>query len=177
MMIQQDVKGSKFKATLNQDNASDTMVTFIKFWPSVMYPVQNMTSHGAYFEAVPSVKSSGSESAKVEKVWQLFEKVDMRAADGHGWILVYLTKNCFNQGRRRQMKGGIFKYVLIKNVRQLFAKVHFNCLEDAFINVEEVLSYKGNREYQYNRGQQRPKESFIGLSQDVAGMYNIAIYI
>eukprot|EP00957_Ditylum_brightwellii_P093204 7096894-Ditylum_brightwellii.AAC.1 len=108
-MIQQDVEGSKIRATLNQDNAQDTIVTFIKYWTSVLYPVQKMTSHGAYFEAVPPVKSSGSKSAKsiliwslfcmltrVEKVWQLLEKVDMRTSDWHGWVLVYLAKNYFN---------------------------------------------------------------------------------
>eukprot|EP00957_Ditylum_brightwellii_P175153 13335041-Ditylum_brightwellii.AAC.1 len=65
MMIQQDVEGSKIKATLNQDNALDTIATSIKYWPSVLYLVQRMTNHGAYFEAVPPVKLSGSESAKI----------------------------------------------------------------------------------------------------------------
>eukprot|EP00957_Ditylum_brightwellii_P083235 6328361-Ditylum_brightwellii.AAC.1 len=62
MMVQQDVEDSKIKETLNQDNAPDTCVTFFKYWPSVLYPVQRMTGHGAYFEAVLPVKLSGSES-------------------------------------------------------------------------------------------------------------------
>eukprot|EP00957_Ditylum_brightwellii_P210063 15364530-Ditylum_brightwellii.AAC.1 len=49
---QNDAEDSNIKATLNQDNAPGTSVTFFKSWPSVLYPVQRMTSRGVYLEAV-----------------------------------------------------------------------------------------------------------------------------
>ena len=44
----------------------------------------------------------------IESLWKLVEKVEMRTSRWDVWILTFPTKQCFDQGNRRQDKKYVF---------------------------------------------------------------------
>ena len=46
--------------------------------------------------------------SRMESLWQLVEKVEMRTSRWDVWMLNFLTKQCFDQGNRRQDKNDVF---------------------------------------------------------------------
>ena len=46
--------------------------------------------------------------SRIESLWQLVEKVEMRTSRWNGWMLNFLTKQFFDQGNRCQDKSDVF---------------------------------------------------------------------
>ena len=113
-----------------------------------------MTTYGIIFPQTPPLKHSDIDTSllwtvsnllcRVEKLWMIVEKVDLFTSKWHGWMLVFLTKNCFNQGNHRQVKNDPFKYKFISETSRFLEKIRLRHIEDFFIDFESVKLYNSN---------------------------------
>ena len=85
-----------------------------------------MTEHGVMFPKVPLLYSSDSNSAmiwaiaalmcRVEAIWKNVCAVELFTSKWHGWMLVYLTRFCFNRGSACQAPNDPFKFTYISTL-------------------------------------------------------------
>ena len=60
---------------------------------------------------------------RVEPLWKIICKVPLYTSEWYGWMLAYVSKNCFNYGERRQGRHDSFKFVYINKLERLLEKV------------------------------------------------------
>ena len=102
------------------------------YWPPSLYPCQKMTKWGAYIPVCPTVRSRTRDSRHVwivmhvilgiEDVYMNIRKGELRKSDWKGWLLVYLTKNCYTNNMKRQGRGDVFKWRYINTVDDIISK-------------------------------------------------------
>ena len=109
MIMPREMSDRTTKALVDdREGSPDFVVSFSKLWSASLYPCQNMTSHGVIFPKVPRFYSKDTNTQKnwivsgllsrVESLWQVIEKVDLKKSQWYGLLMVYLTKQCFDCG-------------------------------------------------------------------------------
>ena len=102
---------------------------FIKLWSAALYSCQNMTSHGVILLKVTNLYSSKSNSqliwticgfiSRVQLLWKLVEKVNLRTSLWHGWFMIHLTKDYVCNRSHHQSQTDLFKYKFFLAVEKL----------------------------------------------------------
>ena len=92
-----------------------------------------MTNHGVIFTNPPIFDKCGNTRmiwtlsvilVRVEALWKEVGLTNpLRTSDWQGWLLVYLTFQCFNEGQRRQHKNDVFKLEYVSKYESLIEKV------------------------------------------------------
>ena len=152
-MVMQRETRSRMRKVLIDDNETERVHTqsFPKVWSAALYPCQNMTSHGVICPKVPNLYSSKTNTqlswticgliSRVELLWKLVEKVDLKTSLWHGWFMVYLNKHCFDKGGRRQGQKDPFKYQFVSPVEKINGKLNRPTLISAFEEISHVQVY------------------------------------
>ena len=124
------------------DNLHDINVKYKKYWPSILYPCQNLLSHGVRFVAVPRLGNADVPTIKCDLAWKLsalllstqalwtaVESTSLYKSKWHGWFLNYLSKHCFKRSNSRTHRGEVFKLVEINTIeRYINNKLSVNSL-------------------------------------------------
>lgn len=155
------------KALLDHRNTNPVRLSFNKYWSECLYPCQTMTLHGVIFPKLPKFANNNIDTrliwtvatllSRVEALWQIVTKVDMKTSQWHGWMLVYLTKHCFNEGGRRQSRVDPFKLSFINTIVRLHEKTQQADLRSYFHDLNGVL--------------------FVDFSTDDDGKFNLVLHI
>ena len=127
--MQRDIEAPQVEAIMDHRESQPIRLRFVKYWSLTLYPCQPMNSHGVIFSKVPSFKSKDTDTrvvwtvavlmCRVETLWQIISRVELHTSRWHGWMLVYLTKQCFNNVSKRQKKNDPYKYQYISTVTRL----------------------------------------------------------
>ena len=132
MVLQKEATDRKTKATIDNCESRPVDVYFTTFWSSSLNPCQTTNSHGVTFGKVPNFTNNidtyilwtmATLIFWVEPLWKIICEVPLYTSEWYGWMLVYLSKNCFNYGERRQTKKDPFKFIYINSVERLLEKV------------------------------------------------------
>ena len=111
MDLQKETINRKTKAMVDNCETLPIERHFNAYWSLSLYPCQTANSHGVKFAKVPSFSNNvdtciiwivASLLLQVEQLWRIICNVPLYTSEWYGWMLVYLTKNCFNYGERRQ---------------------------------------------------------------------------
>ena len=119
-----DIFGIVDNTTNEHDHPIEYTRKFKRIWPSFLYPCQKMDSYGCRMYSTPVFKISGSKMLWVvstlllntEPLWRAICSIQMRTSAWHGYLLVYLTKECIPQIHRRTV--GIFPKLSIKELSE-----------------------------------------------------------
>ena len=88
--------------------------------------------------------------SRVEPLWEIVCNVPLSTSEWHGWLLVYLTRNCFNLAcQNRQGKNDPFRYKYISTVEKILQKVVWSTMLDlkAYLNgFSDVMYYAFDRD-------------------------------
>ena len=156
MIMQREMSDRTTKALVDdREGARPVNVSFSKLWSASLYPCQNMTTHRVIFPKVPNFKSTNTNTqliwtisgliSRVESLWQVIDKVELKTSQWYGWLMVYLTKQCFDRGGRRQNGKDPFKYKFISTVEKITEKINeINSelnLASAFEEINSVRYY------------------------------------
>ena len=99
-----------------------------------------MTHHGVIMNQMPIFTSDSVYTGltwivaalltRVEPLWhEIATNIEFHTSQWHGWMLVYLTKHCFNEGKHRQSKHDPFKLLYMNTIDRFVEKVLFQeCL-------------------------------------------------
>ena len=147
--LQNETACRTIKALLNHRETIPVRLTFNKYWRECIYPCQNMTSHGVTFPKLPKFVNYSIDTrliwtvaallSRVEALWQVITKVEMKTSQWHGWMLVYLTKHCFNEGMRRQCRADPFKLKFIDTIDRLYEKIRQVDLRSYFDDLDDIF--------------------------------------
>ena len=152
-----------------EENEPSYHRTFKKCWPSFIYPCQTMTSYGARFPMIPSIRTRNSDGvstvesmtlwtvlgllSRVEKLWALATTYCTRTSQWQGWILVYLSNSCFKNISTIQDKRDPFRKIKVSSALKLINKVRYDGIdiENVFSEMSEVvcIDYDGVEGMQY----------------------------
>jgi hypothetical protein len=149
IVLQNEMTDRKISAWLDHRESQPIRFSFKKYWPYVLFPCQTMTSHGVVFPKVPMLTSNDIDTSliwtvaallcRVEPLWKIVCQVELRTSNWHGWMLVYLTKHCFNQGSRKQSRNDPFKMKFMNTIIRFRDKVQHAELNDYFRNLNKVF--------------------------------------
>ena len=117
----------------NDQNNINREVTFRKIWNDFLYPCQKVTAYGAQFVTIPAFRSKvGIDTMLIWKISVLLTQVDViwkRVVQAvrddvswHGWLLVYLTKNCFSINRKQDRRDP-FKNSQMSSIEKVVSKL------------------------------------------------------
>jgi len=135
ILLQEEMTNKCIKGTLDHRTDSPPVcLNFNKYWPLCLYPCQNTTNYGIIFPKTPNFHSNEVDTRyiwtlatmliRVESLWQSVCKVPFFTSQWHGWMLVYLTKNCFNYASiHRQAKNDPFKLRYISSAEKIIDKI------------------------------------------------------
>lgn len=157
MTLQKETTDRKTKAVIdNRENTRPIEVNFNTFWSSSLYPCQTTNSHGVMFVKVPTFSNNidtqmiwivATLIVRVEPLWKIICEVPLYTSEWYGWMLAYLSKNCFNYGERRQGRYDPFKFVYINKVERLLEKVPiFDKVESYFCDIDEIFCCDASNE-------------------------------
>ena len=127
---------------LDENNRNGVTVKYRRYIPLHIYPCQKLTTFGAQVAVIPQyygkienrlIWQLSSILTQVEPIWQHFLKSIRTSEDWFGWLLVYLTKNCF-PSQQRQAKKDPFKFTYISNIENIQSKL------PPSHNLEELLN-------------------------------------
>jgi hypothetical protein len=72
-----------------------------KLWPSLLFPLQQNYRFGVTFSTIPYIRSNTQDTSfvwilaglltRVQKVWSIIYKCEMRQSRWHGWMLAWLS--------------------------------------------------------------------------------------
>ena len=130
----------------------DIIVRRKKNWPLILYPSQNLSSHGARFARVPLFGSSNVSIIKLELgwiisalllssqvLWTLVEETPLFQSKWHGWFLVYLSRQSLNRSSNYNSKGEVFKMCQMNSVERLLnTKLNVDSLSQAIEDIGVV---------------------------------------
>ena len=136
---------------ITHDNNTDTAtpgirVKITRYWPLNLYPCQNLSLFGVQTTTVPSFRGDNRNKmvwkiaammSQVECVWKCFANSIDNSNQWQGWFLSYLTKECFNFGRRQHRKDP-FKLNQIRTIEKLRRKIPANS------NIRELIKLRNN---------------------------------
>ena len=134
MILQDEVSDRKIDAELDHRESQPVRFLFNRYWPLCLYPCQTTTLHGVIFSKVPNFQSTKSDTkmvwtftallCRVEVIWRLTCETSLYTSRWQGWMLVNLTKYCFNlEKQRRQASIDPFKSQYISAVDRLLEKI------------------------------------------------------
>lgn len=153
MVMQKEIQSRETSAIIDDvdDEVPHENVTFNKYWSATIYPVQNMTNYGVIFPTTPKIRSPNiwilsALLIRIEALWRIIDKIELRTSQWHGWILVLLTKKCFKPGRTKQMKSDPFKYKHIKSNAGINDHIYLYSL---FEELDDIDCVKCNVIYDY----------------------------
>lgn len=146
IILQREMNNSNTKATITEP--VERIVRFKKYWSASIYPCQTMTPHGIMFTVMPDLKTNVVNTkniwilsnliGRVESLWQVLDEKPLDVRDWHGWMMVHLTKHCFNMGSRKQSTNDPFKHSEIDSPEKLASKIGDLPLEEYFRNTSKV---------------------------------------
>ena len=81
----------------------------------------------------------------VKELWDIIEEVPKKTLLWHGWILTYISKQCFNENRIQGISTCPFKTVYINSIDKVFTKMSSigMCL-DTVCGLQNMLSHIPN---------------------------------
>ena len=136
------------------ENLPDIRKYFKKSWPSCIFPCQILNDYGARFPSIPAFNSNVHHTellwtlsallTRSETLWQLTVHLELRTSRWHGWLLIYLTKQCFPNIARRQDTKDPFKSNQVRTIPRIMEKIHNGLQEDGnfgdlFLDYAKVL--------------------------------------
>ena len=87
---------------------------FIPVFPRNLFPIQSCDSYGIMPTIISLLKKDGVNTffswtvivflTRVEDIWEAVTKVRFRKSNWHGWVLTYITKQCFTNLNNRAAK-------------------------------------------------------------------------
>ena len=123
-------------------------------WPSVIFPLQKCNNYGMYFPTLPQFQSKSEDTStlwiisalltRIEPLWQRVSKFELRQSNWKGWMLMWLSKKCFNSTRRSE-KTDPFQMKFVSTITRLLEKIPSNnnrCLEEVFCPLYQTLCIK-----------------------------------
>ena len=156
MTLQREVMDEDCEALNDErgENLPDIRKYFKKSWPSCIFPCQILNDYGARFPSIPAFNSNVHHTellwtlsallTRSETLWQLTVHLELRTSRWHGWLLIYLTKQCFPNIARRQDTKDPFKSNQVRTIPRIMEKVHNGLQEDGnfgdlFLDYAKVL--------------------------------------
>ena len=129
-------------------------MTYKKFWPTILYPCQNLLSHGVSFVPVPMFsryekgiyhisyrKLTWMLSALLlssQSLWSAIEKKPLYKSEWCGWLLAYLSKNCLSNTINQNPKD-VFKLTHINKIHRLIdERLQMSRLSTSMNNIPSV---------------------------------------
>ena len=110
MSMQKEMLNQTISAFVDHCDSPTVWFEFKKYWPLVLYPCQNMTTYGVIFPKVPNfccnvvdtrnIWTLAALLCRIETLWKVTTEVSLYTKKWHGWMLVYLTKQCFNWAKQ-----------------------------------------------------------------------------
>ena len=157
IMLQRELEKNSLSAYYDHgDTPQPIRKQFSRYWSQCIYPCQNMTKFGVIFPKIPTLNSSEYNTiniwtvaaimCRVEVIWRSVCAVELYTSKWHGWLLVFLTKKCFNEGSLRQTKNDPFQYTFISDIQRLYNKVHKDNLCDYFNDLDDIFIFETNEE-------------------------------
>ena len=133
---------TNYKCFRKGDQPQNRFDYFRPIWPIHLYPCQKYDAYGARFPIIPDInpKTISDDDAMDNKIqmvlwstlgllicvgviWDTICNVPLNTSQWEGWVLNYLSKNCFpSQCLRYQNKSDPFKPNKMKTANQLFQK-------------------------------------------------------
>lgn len=130
---------------------------FQKCWPTFLYPCQQMDSFGARFPPVPNLKTPRNHDiseeekmilwtlicllSRIEKLWLLTQNCNLKTSQWHGWLLVYITSQCFSNISLRQAHRDPFRKIKVSSVKKIINRIRYAGLDlkEIFSDIESVF--------------------------------------
>ena len=120
-----------------------------KAWPNVIYPLQKNDKFGAPFPEVPDISSSNYNismlwavtalMSRLESLWFTIMNIEeFYQSEWYGWVLTYVSKNCFPQFNRRHEPKDPFK--VTKKIDSLYEKIKEEFENQNFLEVFQEFS-------------------------------------
>lgn len=107
-----------------------------------------MTLYGVHFPKCPRYSSSKEDTSllwmisaaltRVETLWRFVASSNLKVSGWHGWLLIYLTKNCFDFANRRQNRRDPYKYKYVSIIQTIREKLGVSNICEAFSNIHGV---------------------------------------
>ena len=108
---------------------------------------------------------------RIETLWKLTTEVSLYTKKWHGWMLVYLTKQCFNWAEQyQQAKKDPFKYKYISTVQRLVETLtspDHSDLKDYLADLNQVYYYES----------QNNDDNLNDILNDIDGDFDIKVII
>ena len=112
-----------------------------------------MTCHGVIMAQIPPLNSTAVYTGlnwivsvlmtRVETLWhEIATNIELHTSQWHGWMLVYLTSNLFNEGNRRQGQNDPFKQCHMSNIEQFVNKTTIDGKLDSYWNSDNIFCSK-----------------------------------
>ena len=123
-----------------------------KNWPSILYPLQKISSYGARFAPVPKFQSRKVSVVKIElgwiisslltssqALWTAIDETPLFESRWHGWFLAYLSKHCLYHFNGFQGKTNVFSIDKMNTIdRFLNQKLDVGTLREAMEHSKTV---------------------------------------
>ena len=112
-----------------------------------------MTRHGVKMAEIPIFNSSEVYTglnwivavlmSRVETLWhEIATNIELHTSQWHGWMLVYLTRICFNEGNRRQSPSDPFKQSYMLNIEDFVNKTTIDGNLESYWDSDNIFCSK-----------------------------------
>jgi len=161
MTLQREINGVYINVTWDcrgQDRHGNDLPTLDRIvrrsWPTILYPLQKNDMFGVCFPVLPKLKSKSDTSfiwlisaclISVESLWQsvLCSIDDFCQSEWYGWLLTYITKQCYSHLQRRVEKQDPFKYNFVSNIDNLCDKLQYafddKDISHVFVDIDNII--------------------------------------
>ena len=115
--MQRDLKKRDIKVIWDDhgENLPENVVYCRRSWLPIITPLQKCDTYGSDFVSIPVLRNATEDTSllwiivslmtRIETIWQMIGKCELRQSKWHGWLLMWVTNKCFPNVSRRSEKN------------------------------------------------------------------------